>query len=317
MERRKFKRIPISGEVEFLIGNKSFSGIIKDISYGGMLVETDFIPQVGEEIVLVLFLDKVKIFIKGEVVRVIDGRGFAVKFNYISRENFEHLKNFIYYNSPSEEIALKELRRFLGMAHPFVKIASKINKEAMKEELMKYILERAFLYSPENPFTLASGEKSPYYLDCRKVTLFSKGFELVGRIFWEDIKFLGVDGVAGMSIGADPIVGAILAQAAEEGYPLEGLLIRKEPKKHGTGKQIEGNYFPEMEVVVVEDVITTGGSVLKAIDILEKENINILKIIALVDREAGGMEKIKEKGYEVQAIFTFSEIIRAFDDFKN
>lgn len=317
MERRKFKRLPLAREVEFLTGNKSFSGSIRDISYGGIFIEAESIPPVGEEVVLVLFLDSIKIFIKGEVVRIVKNQGFAVRFNYISQENFEHLKNFLYYNYSSEEEASRELRKFLGMAHPFVKITSEIHKRALKEELMGYILERAFLYSPDRPFVLASGKESPYYLDCRKVTLFSKSFDLVGRLFWEEIKFLGVEGVAGMSLGADPIVGAVLAKAVEEDYPLEGLLIRKEPKKYGTERQIEGNYYQGMDVVLVEDVITTGGSVLTAIEALEKENVNIVKVIALVDRQEGGTEKVKERGYEVQAIFNFSEIVKTFENSKD
>ncbi|WP_022854779.1 orotate phosphoribosyltransferase [Thermodesulfobacterium thermophilum] len=314
MEKRQFTRIPIPVDVEFLIGNASYSAKIKDISYGGVFLESDFCPDLDKEVVLVLFLSpEVKIFIKGIVVRTVPGQGFGIKFTYISPESFEHLKNLIYYNLPSEDKAFKELRRFLGKAHPLVQSVIEICIKAKRDALLEFILERAFLYSPDKPFVLASGKESPYYLDCRKVTLYSKSFELIGCAFWQEIRFLGVDGVAGMSIGADPIVCAVLSKAQEEDYPLEGLLIRKEPKKYGTSKQIEGNVSPGMEVVLVEDVVTTGGSVIKAIEALEKENIKIVKVMALVDREEGGKEKIEEKGYEFMPIFTFSEIIKAYE----
>lgn len=177
---------------------------------------------------------------------------------------------------------------------------------------MPFILERAFLYSPENPFVLASGKESFYYLDCRKVTLYGPSFKLIGELFWREIKGLSVLGVAGMSIGADPIVCSILSSSEKESYPLEGLLIRKEPKKYGTQKQIEGNFRRGMPIVVVEDVVTTGSSLIKAISACEREDLQIQGVFALVDREEGGKEKIAALGYPFKAFFTLSEIISAF-----
>lgn len=182
----------------------------------------------------------------------------------------------------------------------------------LKEKLLPFILKRAFLYRPEQPFILASGKVSPYYLDCRKVTLYGPSFKIIGDLFWEEIKGLSVLGVAGMSIGADPIVCSILSSSERENYHLEGLLIRKEPKKYGTQKQIEGNYKRGMPIVVVEDVVTTGGSLIKAISACEKEELQIKGVIALVDREEGGKEKILNLGYPFKAFFTLSEIISAF-----
>lgn len=135
---------------------------------------------------------------------------------------------------------------------------------------------------------------------------------MIGALFWQKIKYLGVDGIAGMSIGADPIVCSILAKANEEDIPLEGILVRKEPKKYGTQRQIEGNIREGMDIVLVEDVVTTGGSVLKAAEILEKEKLQIIKIFALIDREEGGKENIEAKGYEFEAFFTLSEILKKY-----
>ena len=317
MEKRRFLRIPISLEVEYFLENQNKKGEIKDLSYGGVFIETEDLPPLGEIVSVVLTIEgvspSIKIFLKGKVVRRIPGKGFALKFVQIASESLTHLKNLLYFNSPSPEKTEKELREFLGEAYPLAQILKTINISALKDSLMDYILERAFMYSPEEPFTLASGEKSPYYLDCRKATLYTPSYSLVGSLFWEEIRFLNVQAVAGMSIGADPIVGAILAKAAEENVELEGLLVRKEPKKYGTKKLIEGNVVPGQRVVVVEDVITTGGSVLKAVESAQKEGLVVAKVLALVDREAGGRERIESEGYSFFAFFTLSEIIEAFE----
>jgi len=299
--------------VEFFWQNKSYKGILKDLSYGSSYIESKIIPPVDEEIPIILFLKgaqpSIKLFLKGKVVRT-NKEGFAVKYIYISSESFEHFKNFVSYNYPSLEIAEKEVYRFLGEAHPLFKGFINLNILALKNEILKFILERAFLYSPEKPFILSSGKESPYYLDCRKITLYSLTFGLIGALFWQKIKYLGVDGVAGMSVGADPIVCSILAKANEEDVPLEGILVRKETKKYGTQRQIEGNVREGMDIVLVEDVVTTGGSVLKAAEILEKEKLQIIKIFALIDREEGGKENIEAKGYEFESFFTLNEILK-------
>ncbi|WP_051920735.1 orotate phosphoribosyltransferase [Thermodesulfobacterium hydrogeniphilum] len=316
MPTRKFTRIPISAIVEFIWKEKSYKGEIKDISYGGVFIESSIIPEINTEIPIIFFLEgivpSIKIFLKGKVVRIEPEKGFGLKFTYISTESFKHLKNLIFYNMSDEIEAEKELHRFLGEAYPLIKSLKLLNISAIKSELIDYIIKRAFLYSPDKPFILSSGKESPYYLDCRKVTLYSKTFDLIGSLFWEEIKYLKVDAVAGMSIGADPIVCGILAKAAEEEHPLEGFLIRKEPKKYGTHRQIEGNVKKGMITVIVEDVVTTGKSVIKAIEAAEKEGLKIMKILALIDREEGGKENIKSKGYEFQAFFTLKEIIERY-----
>ena len=317
MEKRQFLRIPIALEAKYLLNNQDKTGKIKDLSYGGVFIEAEDLPSLGEVIPLVLTIEgvtpSIKIFLKGRVVRRVPGEGFALKFVQISPESLNHLKNLLYFNAPSPEEIEKELREFLGEAYPLAQILKDINITGLKESLMNYILDRAFLYSPDKPFTLASGEKSPYYLDCRKITLYSPSFSLIGSLFWEEIRFLNIQAVVGMSIGADPIVGAILAKAAEEGVELEGLLVRKEPKKYGTGKLIEGNVVSGQRVVVVEDVVTTGGSVLKAVKAAEDAGLSVAKVIALVDREAGGRENIETQGYPFISFFTLSEIIEAFE----
>ena len=115
-------------------------------------------------------------------------------------------------------------------------------------------------------FTLASGKKSKYYLDCRKVTLDSRGAKLIGAGMLELLRNDMPSLVGGMAIGADPITAAILTLAGVEGVPLRGVMVRKEPKQHGTGKYVEGPLNAGEELVIVEDVVTTGGSSLLAIE---------------------------------------------------
>jgi len=316
MEKRRFTRINFSASAEFIWNDKSVPAEVRDVSYGGLYLKTKVLPDLYAEVPIILFVEgtepPIKIFFKGKVVRVEPEKGFAVVFTYISPESFEHLRNFIFYNIGSEEEAEKELRRFLGQAYPLIQGVKLLNTSIFKEMLLEHILSRAFLYDPENPFVLSSGKKSPYYLDCRKVTLFSESFDLIGSLFWQEVKYLGADAVAGMTMGADPIIGAVLAKAAEEEYPLEGLIVRKEPKKHGTQRQIEGNLKEGMTAVVVEDVVTTGTSALRAAKVLEDADVTVLKIIALVDREEGGKENIEKEGYQFEAFFTLEEIKEAF-----
>ena len=159
-------------------------------------------------------------------------------------------------------------------------------------------------------FTLASGKESDYYIDGRLTTLDSAGLSLIGDIFLEEIQIdPEVKTVGGPTMGADPIVGAVLTQAGIKNIELDGFLVRKEAKDHGTGKLIEGNLKEGAKVAVVEDVVTTGGSVLKAIYALEKAGATISKVLFIVDREEGAEGKFKELGYEYFSIFKISDLL--------
>lgn len=320
-ERRAFFRIPFEEKVEFLYAQGTFSGKLKNLSLTSLFIENpETYPPPNEEIALVFQLQgtspPIKIFMKGKVVRVDLGKGFAVSIMSISPESFQHLKNYLIYNAPDPERAELEIKKFLGeyiTPHQMVKA---LNLYHLKREIMPYLIERAFLYRPENPFELSSGKVSPYYLDCRKITLYGLTFKLIGELFWEELRYTDIEGVAGMSIGADPIVCAILSSALSEERVLEGILIRKEPKKYGTGKQLEGHFWEGMKVAIVEDVVTTGGSLIKAIEACEREGLHIISVLALVDREEGGRSALKERGYELKAFFTLSEIISAYHTVK-
>lgn len=196
-----------------------------------------------------------------------------------------------------------------------VKVRFVINKnstastyESDWKTLQALVYERSFEFGE---FTLSSGKKSKYYFDGKQVTLYPKGAHLVSKIILQKINGLHIDAVGGLTIGADPIVGA-LAVAADI-YNMSNLnlfIVRKTPKGHGTGKLIEGPPLKEgNRVVVVDDVITTGGSVLDAIKAVQEMGCKVVKVIALVDRREGGTEKIQQMGIEVDPIFTINDFI--------
>lgn len=161
-------------------------------------------------------------------------------------------------------------------------------------------------------FTLASGKASSYYIDCRMTTLSGEGAYLIGKLLQERIAALHVDAVGGMSMGADPMVSAVIYRAAEMGQPLDGFLIRKEAKDHGTGRQVEGHLQAWMRVVLLEDVVTTGNSTLKAIEAVRRvsPDIEIVKVLSLVDRGEGGSELFSRLGIPYEALFGIDAFLR-------
>lgn len=158
-------------------------------------------------------------------------------------------------------------------------------------------------------FTLASGKKAKYYLDCRQITLDSQGARLIGAGMLDLLTDDMPDLVGGMAIGADPITAAILTTAGLRDVALRGVMVRKEPKQHGTGKLVEGPFREGESLVIVEDVVTTGGSSLLAIERCEAVGLQVKRVLAIVDRLEGGREAFASRGYELTTLFT----IRDFD----
>ena len=157
-------------------------------------------------------------------------------------------------------------------------------------------------------FTLASGAKASYYIDCRKVTLDSMGAHLIGKLIYEKLaEHEFPQAVGGMAIGADPITGAVVAHAGSEGKQLSGFIVRKEEKNHGTGKMVEGPISEGQASVILEDVVTTGGSSLRAIQLAQEAGLKIRKIICIVDRLAGGREAFEEMGLGFESLFTIED----------
>jgi len=157
-------------------------------------------------------------------------------------------------------------------------------------------------------FTLASGKKSSYYLDCRRVTLDALGARLVAEGMLELLADDMPELVGGMAIGADPITGAILALAGVRSLALRGVMVRKEPKGHGTGRYVEGTFREGEEVVIIEDTVTTGGSSLLAIERCEAVGLKVRRVLAIADRLEGGAEAFAQRGYQLTPLLTIRDL---------
>lgn len=160
-------------------------------------------------------------------------------------------------------------------------------------------------------FVLASGRRSTYYVDARLTTMSGRGQVLIGRLGLAAIDEAGWKPavVGGLTLGADPIAYALAHAATLAGRTLDAFTVRKEAKGHGAGKLIEGGFVPGMSVVVVEDVITTGDSALRAAQAVRDAGGNVLGVLAVVDREEGGRERIESSGYRVCAMARVSELL--------
>jgi len=161
----------------------------------------------------------------------------------------------------------------------------------LKEELKNLLKETGAVKFGE--FTLSSGKKSDFYVDCRKVTLHPQGAKLIGKIILDKIKNLKVDAIGGLTLGADPITSAVVALGN-----IPGFIVRKKAKEHGTQQKIEGIIKSGWNVVIVEDVATTGASALQAIEAAEAVGAKVVKVISVVDREEGAAEALKAYGFE-------------------
>ena len=159
-------------------------------------------------------------------------------------------------------------------------------------------------------FTLASGRRSTFYVDGRLVTLHHEGAWLVARVILDLLQQEGVEAsaIGGLTMGADPIAGAVAAVSHLEGRPLGAFIVRKEAKGHGTGKRVEGDLHAGDSVVVVDDVITTAGSTLQAIRAVEELGCRVAAVVCLIDRQEGGAEALA--GYRFHPMFTIGELLQ-------
>lgn len=175
----------------------------------------------------------------------------------------------------------------------------------LKEELLKTIKEKALLKGGER--TLASGKTSSFYIDGKQVTLDPHGILLVGKVILSMLAGSKVDAVGGPTLGADPIAAAVSLLSSQTGHPLRAFIVRKEAKKHGMQKMIEGPMLQAGDhVVMLEDVITTGGSVLTAIKEVEKLQAKVVRVICLVDRNEGAAELLAP--YHYSPIFSLQDL---------
>ncbi len=175
-----------------------------------------------------------------------------------------------------------------------------------KAKLLKQLIEKSY---KKGNFTLASGKTSSHYLNCKPVSLNGEGLNLISDLFLELMDSRS-NAVAGMTLGADPLVSGLIVTAASQGLYINGLIIRKEIKNYGTKAGIEG---PNLEkgtlVTVLEDVVTTAGSVIKAIKKLRENNYVVEEVLSIVDRQEGGFEALDDENVKLKSLFTIKDFL--------
>lgn len=177
-----------------------------------------------------------------------------------------------------------------------------------KARLLAVLKKDAFF---KEKIILSSGKESDYYIDARRVTLSAEGAYLCGRIILDMIKNENVAAVGGMTLGADPLVGAIAVLSFQAKKPLNTFIIRKAPKPHGKQQQVEGPLIPEgAKVVLVDDVATTGKAFVESLDVLNKYNIHPTEAICIIDRAEGAKEALAQRGCSLRSIFMAADFLR-------
>ena len=185
--------------------------------------------------------------------------------------------------------------------------------DSMKNRLLEIILEKSFQYAEEPIFKLVSGGVSNFYFNCKPTILDPEGKELIGRLVFAKIRDLDISGIGGLELGSVPISSAVSLISQLEGKPIKEFIVRKEKKDHGIPAQMEGEFTPGEKVVVVDDVITTGGSTIKAIETVEKLGLKVAKVVVLVDREEmKGRQNIQKLCPEVETLITRSEVMALY-----
>jgi orotate phosphoribosyltransferase len=182
----------------------------------------------------------------------------------------------------------------------------------VKDRLAQIITERSFEYREEPPFTLASGRKSNYYFNCKTTTLDPEGMNLIGNIICDILKDTDVTATGGLTLGADPIANAVSVISYQRGKPIKSFIVRKDVKTHGKANAVEGNVKHGEKVAILDDVITTGGSTITAIERAREAGLVIDRVIALIDREEGGRENIEKYVDKVYSVFTRTEIMNVY-----
>ena len=177
-----------------------------------------------------------------------------------------------------------------------------------RDQLRALLVERSFR---RGDFTLASGRRSTYYIDARRTTMCAEGQRLTGHLGLQALRSanLAPSHVGGLTMGADPVSYAIAHASALDGTPIDAFSVRKKAKDHGTGRRIEGADLDGASVVVIEDSVTSGGSALQALDVLEEAGAEILAVLAVVDREEGGREAIEARGVPFLTLYTAQDLL--------
>ena len=178
--------------------------------------------------------------------------------------------------------------------------------DGIKENLLTLLAQQAYRFGD---FSLASGKKSSHYVNCKPVSLSGPGLLSISSLFLKQLNESD-NAVAGLTLGADPLVSGVVMLAAQSGINLSGLIVRKEAKGHGTGAWLEGPLPPKGSIItVLEDVVTTGGSSLKAVEQLRNQGYLVNQVLAIVDREEGGVDAMSKANLDLKSLFFLREIV--------
>jgi orotate phosphoribosyltransferase len=176
----------------------------------------------------------------------------------------------------------------------------------LRQKLRDLLISEAYM---EGDFVLTSGKHSDHYFDCKQVTLHPEGLAIVSQLLAAKLHSKSIPAIGGLAIGADPIVGGVVSSSWDFGYPIRGFIVRKEAKKHGTHSWIEGPVAKGQRVAIVDDVVTSGGSIITAIERARIEGLEPVIAITIVDREEGGAENIEREGkVPFEPLFRYSEL---------
>jgi len=186
----------------------------------------------------------------------------------------------------------------------------------MKEELIDMLCQKSFKFSDKPIFKLVSGRMSRFYVNCKPVTLCARGMFLAGQLLFEEIKNDDVTGVGGLTFGADPLAVATAFASELKSRPINAFSIRKTRKDHGMIRWIEGDVQPGERVAIIDDVATTGGSTIKAIERARSEGLEVVRAVIFVDRQEGGIENIRQHVSNVSRIVTRDELMERYKSLK-
>ena len=182
----------------------------------------------------------------------------------------------------------------------------------MKEELIDLLCRKSFKFSEEPIYKLVSGRMSQFYVNCKPVTLCARGMHLAGHLLFESIKDDDVAAVGGLTFGADPLAVATAYTSELKAAPINAFSIRKTRKDHGMIRWIEGDVRAGERVAIIDDVATTGGSTIKAIERARSEGLEVVKAVIFVDRQEGGLDNIRQHVSEVARIVTRDELVERY-----
>lgn len=181
--------------------------------------------------------------------------------------------------------------------------------EDLKYRLAKLLLEKSYI---EGEVTLTSGRKSDYYFDCKQTALHPEGAYLIGKLFLQMLP-AKVQAVGGMTLGADPLVSSVSLLSYLEKRSLPAFILRKKPKGHGTNQYLEGtaNLKSGQQVALLEDVVTSGGTLLKSCELVQEAGLQIASVLCVLDREEGGAQMLEQKGFTLASLFTRQQLLAA------